>query len=53
VFHPYKLVKDLRTGIQTSNIQVVMDGDLEEFMKAYLMQEGSGAIVELLPDDFD
>jgi len=53
VFHPYKLVKDLRTGMQTSNIQAVMDGDLEEFMKAYLMQEGSGAVVELSPDDFD
>ena len=41
VMHPYKLVKDLRTGIETSNVQAVMDGDLSEFMKAYLMQFGS------------
>lgn len=38
VFHPYKMVKDLRTGVETSNVQGVMDGDLNEFMKAYLME---------------
>ncbi len=38
VFHPYKLVKDLRTGVETSNVQVVMDGYLDEFIKAYLME---------------
>jgi peptide chain release factor 2 len=38
VFHPYKLVKDLRTGIETSDVQAVMDGDLDEFIKAYLME---------------
>jgi peptide chain release factor 2 len=38
VFHPYKLVKDLRTGIETSNVQGVMDGQLDEFIKAYLME---------------
>jgi peptide chain release factor 2 len=38
VFHPYKLVKDLRTGTETSNIQEVMDGALDEFIKAYLME---------------
>jgi len=37
VFHPYKLVKDLRTGTETSNIQVVMDGELDDFIKAYLI----------------
>jgi peptide chain release factor 2 len=41
VMHPYKLVKDLRTGVETSNVQLVMDGDLMDFMKAYLMQFGS------------
>lgn len=40
VFHPYKLVKDLRTGYETSNVAAVMDGDLNEFMKAYLMEYG-------------
>ncbi|MDZ7848617.1 MAG: peptide chain release factor 2 [Owenweeksia sp.] len=40
VMHPYKLVKDVRTGTETSNVDDVMDGDLDEFIKAYLMQEG-------------
>lgn len=40
VFHPYKMVKDLRTGYETSNVAGVMDGDLNEFMKAYLMEFG-------------
>jgi peptide chain release factor 2 len=38
VFHPYKLVKDLRTGVETSNVQLVMDGELDDFIKAYLME---------------
>ncbi len=37
VFHPYKLVKDVRTGEETSNVQGVMDGEIDEFIKAYLM----------------
>lgn len=41
VMHPYKLVKDLRTGVETSNVQTVMDGDLMDFMKAYLMKFGA------------
>lgn len=39
VFHPYQLVKDLRTGEETTNIQNVMDGDLEPFIQAYLRQQ--------------
>ena len=38
VLHPYKLVKDLRTGHETSNAQAVLDGDLNDFLKAYLME---------------
>ncbi|MDD3287014.1 MAG: peptide chain release factor 2, partial [Bacteroidales bacterium] len=38
--HPYKLVKDLRTNVETSNTQAVLDGDLDEFIKAYLMEFG-------------
>lgn len=38
VFHPYKLVKDVRTSEETSNIQNVMDGDLWPFIKSYLLQ---------------
>jgi peptide chain release factor 2 len=41
VFHPYKLVKDIRTGYETSNVQAVMDGELNDFIKAYLMEYGN------------
>lgn len=41
VMHPYKLVKDVRTGVETSNVQAVMDGDLDAFIKSYLMTFGS------------
>jgi peptide chain release factor 2 len=36
VFQPYRMVKDLRTGIETSNVQAVMDGDLDQFVNAWL-----------------
>ncbi|MET3115764.1 peptide chain release factor 2 [Pedobacter sp. CG_S7] len=38
VLHPYKLVKDLRTNYETSNAQAVLDGELNDFLKAYLME---------------
>lgn len=38
--HPYKLVKDLRTGYETGNAQAVLDGNIDDFIKAYLMQFG-------------
>lgn len=41
VFQPYKLIKDIRTGYETSNVQAVMDGDLNDFIKAYLMEYGN------------
>lgn len=41
VMHPYKLVKDLRTGFETSSVQDVMNGELNDFIKAYLMEYGS------------
>jgi len=41
VMHPYKLVKDLKTDYETSNVNAVMDGDLNDFIKAYLMEFGS------------
>jgi peptide chain release factor 2 len=40
VLHPYKMVKDVRTGHETSNTQAVLDGDLHDFIKAYLMEFG-------------
>lgn len=36
VFHPYNLVKDVRTGVETSNVQAVMDGDIDMFITGYL-----------------
>jgi len=38
VLHPYKMVKDLRTGYETGNVQAVLDGDLAGFIKSYLME---------------
>ena len=38
VLHPYKMVKDLRTGEETADTQGVLDGDLDRFMKSFLMQ---------------
>ncbi|MCL8005927.1 peptide chain release factor 2 [Gelidibacter japonicus] len=40
VMHPYKLVKDVRTGHETGNVDDVMDGEIDEFLKAYLMLMG-------------
>lgn len=41
VLHPYKMVKDLRTNVETSNVQNVLDGDIDDFLKNYLMEFGS------------
>jgi peptide chain release factor 2 len=40
VMHPYKLVKDVRTSYETSDVEGVMNGNLDEFLKAYLMMMG-------------
>jgi peptide chain release factor 2 len=40
VFQPYRMVKDLRTGIETSNVQAVMDGDLDPFVNGWLRAGG-------------
>lgn len=42
-FHPYQLVKDHRTGVEVGNVEGVMDGDLDELIKAFLMQGRGGA----------
>ena len=41
VFHPYSMVKDHRTNVETSNVSGVMDGDLDMFINAYLSSEAS------------
>ncbi len=40
VFHPYNMVKDHRTNVETSNVQNVMDGDIDEFIESYLVNFG-------------
>lgn len=44
VFHPYKLVKDVRTGEETSNVGNVMDGDIWPFIKSYLLAASGGEL---------
>ncbi|WP_299162891.1 peptide chain release factor 2 [uncultured Eudoraea sp.] len=44
VMHPYKLVKDVRTGRETANVDAVMDGQIDEFLKAYLMAMGQSEV---------
>lgn len=41
VLQPYKLVKDVRTSHESSNVQAVLDGDIDDFIKAYLMEFGA------------
>jgi peptide chain release factor 2 len=45
VLHPYQLVKDHRTEHETGNTQAVLDGDLDEFVRAYLLARAAGRIV--------
>jgi peptide chain release factor 2 len=40
VMHPYKLVKDVRTAHETGNVDAVMNGDIDAFLKAFLMASG-------------
>ena len=44
VFHPYQMVKDLRTGVETTNIQDVMNGEITDFIEGYLRQQNAIAI---------
>jgi peptide chain release factor 2 len=39
VLHPYKLIKDNRTGVERSDVQAVLDGDLDDYIKAFLMEQ--------------
>ncbi len=39
VLHPYKLIKDARTGLERTDVQAVLDGDLDDYIKAFLMEQ--------------
>ena len=42
VMQPYRLVKDHRTGLERGNVDAVLDGDLDDFIEAYLFQQTGG-----------
>jgi peptide chain release factor 2 len=44
--HPYKLIKDVRSGEETANVEGVMNGDIDAFLKAYLMVNGQQSTAE-------
>ncbi|MGB5981076.1 MAG: peptide chain release factor 2 [Nonlabens sp.] len=48
VLHPYKLIKDVRTGHETGNTDAVLNGDLDAFLKAYLMEDGKDVVSDQL-----
>jgi len=50
VLHPYQMVKDLRTEVETSNAQAVLDGDLDDFMSASLAARITGTATEDAPE---
>jgi peptide chain release factor 2 len=50
VLQPYQMVKDLRTGVQTSSTGAVLDGDLDQFMQAALSQKAFGTAPSRVED---
>ena len=53
MLHPYQMVKDLRTGLETSNTAAVLNGDLDTFMQAELERVATGAPLASEPDAED
>ena len=51
VLHPYQMVKDLRTKEQTGDVNRVLDGDIDVFIKSYLMKKAAGALSSAAPDE--
>ncbi len=51
VLQPYQMVKDHRTKMEVGDVNRVLDGDLDGFIKTYLMQKASGTLGQALPDD--
>jgi peptide chain release factor 2 len=53
VLQPYQMIKDHRTKHQVGDVQRVLDGDIDQFIKVYLMQKASGTLGTAAPDDED
>jgi peptide chain release factor 2 len=53
VLQPYQMIKDHRTKMQVGDVNRVLDGDIDEFIKTYLMQKASGTLGQPGPDDDD
>jgi peptide chain release factor 2 len=51
VLHPYQMVKDHRTKEQVGDVNRVLDGDIDFFIKSYLMRKSSGTLGQAVPDD--
>jgi peptide chain release factor 2 len=51
VLHPYQMIKDHRTKYQVGDINRVLDGDLDEFIKSYLMQKALGKLQDPTADE--
>jgi len=53
VLHPYQLVKDHRTKEEVGDVNRVLDGDIDQFIKAYLMKKSSGTLAQTTDEDVD
>jgi len=53
VLHPYQMVKDHRTKEQVGDINRVLDGDIDVFIKSYLMKKAAGALSAAIDDDVE
>jgi peptide chain release factor 2 len=53
VMQPYQLVKDHRTKEQSGDVNRVLDGDIDQFIKSYLMKKASGTLGEPVADEDD
>ena len=51
VLHPYRLIKDHRTGVEAGNVDAVLDGDIEQFVRAYLLGEAKGQLSQAPPPE--
>jgi peptide chain release factor 2 len=51
VLHPYQLIKDHRTKVEVGDVERVLDGDLDPFIKTYLMQKSSGTLGQAAADE--